>query len=112
MSQIGHISSPPEDFGGSVIIWYYRDHWFLLILKNFTYSKISNTGIWEYYYFSDKTTLLMAKLKCSDYGFECEFAIAEGEIENVIVEFGKHTLDEHGIEYSKEALMQFILRKG
>ncbi len=53
----------------------------------------------------------MAKLKCSDYGFECEF-VAEGEIESVIVEFGKHTLDEHGIEYSKEALMQFILRKG
>ncbi len=52
----------------------------------------------------------MAKLKCSDYGFECEF-VAEGESEKVIAEFGKHTLDEHGIEYSKEALMQFILRK-
>ena len=53
----------------------------------------------------------MAKLTCSDYGFECDF-VAEGEIETVIAEFGKHTLDEHGIEYSKEALMQFILRKG
>ena len=53
----------------------------------------------------------MAKLKCSDYGFECEF-IAEGEIENVIAEYGKHSNDEHGIEYTKEALMQFILRKG
>lgn len=53
----------------------------------------------------------MAKLTCSDYGFECDF-IAEGETETVIAEFGKHTLDEHGIEYSKEALMQFILRKG
>ena len=72
--------------------------------------KISNK-IWEYYYFSGKITLHMAKLKCSDYGFECEFT-SEGEIENVIAEFGKHTLEEHGIEYSKEALMQFILRKG
>ncbi len=53
----------------------------------------------------------MAKLKCSDYGFECDF-VAEGEIENGIAEFAKHTLDEHGIEYTKEALMQFILRKG
>jgi len=52
----------------------------------------------------------MAKLKCSDYGFECDF-IAEGEIENVIEEFGKHTDEVHGIDYSKEALMQFILRK-
>lgn len=66
--------------------------------------------IWENYYFSVKTTLLMAKLRCSDYGFECNF-MAEGAIENVIADFGKHTLEEHGIEYSKEALMQFILRK-
>jgi len=51
------------------------------------------------------------KLTCKDYGFECEF-VSEGEVEKVLDEFGKHTLDEHGIEYSKEALMQFILRKG
>ena len=52
----------------------------------------------------------MAKLKCSDYGFECDY-VAEGQIEDVIVEFGKHTEEVHGIDYSKEALMQFILRK-
>ena len=53
----------------------------------------------------------MAKLTCSDYGFECDFT-AEGEIEVVLKQFGKHTEEEHGIEYTKEALMQFILRKG
>ncbi len=53
----------------------------------------------------------MAKLICKDYGFECDF-VAEGtEISKVLQDFGKHTLEEHGIEYSKEALMQFILRK-
>ena len=52
----------------------------------------------------------MARLRCSDYGFECEF-VSEGEIEDVISEFGKHTEEEHGIDYSKEALMQFILRQ-
>ena len=52
----------------------------------------------------------MVKLKCSDYGFECDF-VSEGEMEHVIDEFGKHTDEEHGIEYSKEALMQFILRQ-
>jgi len=52
----------------------------------------------------------MAKLKCGDYGFECNF-ISEGQIEQVIEEFGKHTEEVHGIDYSKEALMQFILRK-
>lgn len=52
------------------------------------------------------------KLICRDYGFDCDF-IADGkDVSIVLEEFGKHTLDEHGIEYSKEALMQFILRKG
>jgi len=53
----------------------------------------------------------MAKLICKEYGFECDF-VAEGtEISKVLQDFGKHTLEEHGIGYSKEALMQFILRK-
>ena len=52
----------------------------------------------------------MAKLKCNDYGFECDF-VAEGEMETVIDEFRKHTDEEHGIDYSKEAIMQFLLRK-
>ncbi len=52
----------------------------------------------------------MAKLQCRDYGFDCDFVV-EGEVESVITQFGKHTNDEHGIEYSKEALMQIILRK-
>jgi len=52
----------------------------------------------------------VAVLRCNDYGFECSF-VSEGEIEHVIEEFGKHTEEEHGIDYSKEALMQFIMRK-
>ena len=53
----------------------------------------------------------MAKLKCEDYGFECDFVAEGDEIDDVINEFGTHTADEHGIEYQKEVLMQFILRK-
>ena len=53
----------------------------------------------------------MVKLRCQDYGFECDFEV-EGDAESVTSKFGKHTLDEHGIEYPKEVLMQFILRKG
>ena len=52
----------------------------------------------------------MAKLKCMDYGFECNF-VAEGEMEQVIEDFRTHTDEEHGIDYSKEAIMQFLLRK-
>ena len=52
----------------------------------------------------------MARLRCSDYGFDCDF-VAEGEVENVIEAFGAHTEEEHGIDYSRESLMQFILRQ-
>ncbi|MGD2105974.1 MAG: DUF1059 domain-containing protein [Nitrosopumilaceae archaeon] len=52
----------------------------------------------------------MTKLSCSNYGFECDF-VTEGEVDQVIAEFREHTESEHGIDYSKEALMQFILRK-
>ncbi len=52
----------------------------------------------------------MAKLRCSDYGFECDF-VAEGEVEAVLVMFGSHCEEEHGIAYSKESLMQFIVRQ-
>ncbi len=52
----------------------------------------------------------MAKLKCNDYGFECDF-VAAGEMEKVIDQFREHTEEEHGIDYSKEAVTQFLLRK-
>ncbi len=52
----------------------------------------------------------MVKLSCRDYGFDCDFK-QEGEPSAIIEKFAKHTLEEHGIEYSKEAIMQFILRK-
>jgi len=53
----------------------------------------------------------MTRLQCKDYGFECDF-VAEGtDVSEVLKRFGVHTLDKHGIEYSKEALMQFIFRQ-
>ena len=52
----------------------------------------------------------MARLQCDNYGFDCDFVV-EGEIEEVLEKFGKHTEEEHGIEYSREALMQIILRQ-
>lgn len=53
----------------------------------------------------------MTKLSCRDYGFDCKFEAEEEDVGSLITEFGKHTHEKHGIEYSKEALMQFILRK-
>ena len=54
----------------------------------------------------------MVKLQCKDCGFECDFLVEGNDTTQVILDFGKHTDDEHGIEYSKESLMQFIMRKG
>ena len=53
----------------------------------------------------------MVKLQCKDYGFECDFHVEGSDTAKVIVDFGKHTEEEHGIEYSKESLMQIIMRK-
>ena len=39
------------------------------------------------------------------------YSIHYTKLYEVIEEFGKHTDEEHGIDYSKEALMQFILRQ-
>jgi len=52
----------------------------------------------------------MPKLKCVDYGFECDF-IADGEPEKVIEDFRTHTEDVHGIDYSIEAVKHFLARK-
>ncbi len=53
----------------------------------------------------------MVKFSCKDYGFDCDFFTEGDDISKVIEEYGKHSCDEHGIEYHKEALMQLILRK-
>ena len=52
----------------------------------------------------------MARLRCNDYGFECEYNV-EGEVEQMVEDFKKHMLEEHGIEYSREALLKFISRE-
>lgn len=52
----------------------------------------------------------MSNLRCADYGFQCKIE-AEGNIDSVVEEFGRHTEEEHGIDYPKEALMQFVIRK-
>ena len=50
------------------------------------------------------------KLACSDYGFECDYEI-EGAVEKVIFDYWEHMNNEHGIEYSKESILESIKRK-
>ena len=52
----------------------------------------------------------MVKATCRDYGHDCDYTV-EGNIDKVAEEFGKHTADVHGIEYSKVTLTKFMLNK-
>ena len=52
----------------------------------------------------------MAKIMCRDYGFECDF-VADGENEKVIEDFRNHAENEHGIDYTVEAVKQILIRK-
>ena len=50
----------------------------------------------------------MVRAVCKDYGFDCDFVI-DGNMEKVVQEFGKHTTEKHGIEYSEETITKFML---
>ena len=52
----------------------------------------------------------VANLTCRDYGFECNY-VTEGEEGDVVDSFRDHMETEHGIEYSREAILQFVMRK-
>lgn len=52
----------------------------------------------------------MVRLSCRDYGFECDY-YAEGEEDQVVEKFREHMEIEHGIEYSREGILQFVQRK-
>ena len=51
------------------------------------------------------------KLRCEDYGFECDYILDEEKTLGLIEKLRNHFEEEHGIDYSKEAVMQFLLRK-
>lgn len=53
---------------------------------------------------------MTVNLRCNDYGFECDFEV-EGHEEDVTIQFMQHSNEEHGIDYKREAVMQFIRRK-
>ena len=57
----------------------------------------------------NKSFNYMAKLKCRDYGFDCNFEIEDHDVTKLIENFGNHTALEHGKKFEKESLMQFIV---
>ena len=53
----------------------------------------------------------MKQLKCSDYGFECDFVTSIESVSSVAAQFSEHSEHVHGIEYPIEVVNQIIYRK-
>ncbi|MGY5151341.1 MAG: DUF1059 domain-containing protein [Candidatus Nitrosopumilus sp. bin_6a] len=52
------------------------------------------------------------KLRCDDYGFECEFLLDGEKTVGLIEELRNHFEEEHGIDYTIEAVTQMIQNRG
>ena len=52
------------------------------------------------------------KLRCDDYGFECEYVIDEAKTIATIEKLRNHFEEEHGIDYTVEAVTQMITNRG
>jgi len=52
------------------------------------------------------------KLKCNDYGFECDFTVQGQKNLTTLKQLREHFEEEHGIDYSSEFLIQMVVNKG
>jgi len=52
------------------------------------------------------------KLRCDDYGFECEFSLDEENTIGLIKKLRDHFEEEHGIDYTIETITQMITNRG
>ncbi len=52
------------------------------------------------------------KLRCNDYGFECEFSLDEEKSIELIKKLRDHFEEEHEIDYTIEAVTQMITNRG
>ena len=52
------------------------------------------------------------KLRCEDYGFECEFVLDEEKSMEELKKLRDHFEEEHGIDYTIEAVTQMITNRG
>ena len=52
------------------------------------------------------------KLRCDDYGFECEFVLDEEKTIGLIKKLRDHFEEEHGIDYTMVTVTQMITNRG
>ena len=59
--------------------------------------------------FLSMDNITMVGIKCSYYGFDCNFS-TDGKIEKVVDNFQQHMDHEHGINYSQGSICESIKR--
>ncbi len=52
------------------------------------------------------------KLRCGEYGFECDFSIEGEKSLELLEKLRAHFEEEHGIEYPIDAVIQMIVNRG
>ena len=52
------------------------------------------------------------KLRCEEYGFECDFALEGEKSLDLLEKLRIHFEEEHGIEYPIDAIIQMIVNRG
>lgn len=55
---------------------------------------------------------MTAKVRCHDYGFDCEFVLDEEASGSMIQKLRDHFEDEHGIDYTIETVKQMLTNRG
>jgi len=52
------------------------------------------------------------KLRCNDYGYECDLVLDEELTVGLIEKLRDHFEEEHGLDYTIEAVTQMITNRG
>ena len=52
------------------------------------------------------------KLRCKDYGFECDYILDEEKTIDMIEKLRNHFEKEHGIDYTIEVVIHMIINRG
>ena len=52
------------------------------------------------------------KLRCEDYGFECEFVLDEEKSMEELKKLRDHFEEDHGIDYTIQVVTQMITNRG
>lgn len=52
------------------------------------------------------------KLRCEDYGFECDYILEGEKSVSLLEQLRGHFEEEHGIEYTAEVITQMVMNRG